>query len=73
VAGSQLMDELRLLQQPPSKDDAETKSLNLVNSRLPTWDAVLKLSDFTDWVELSEGESSKLKAEVSYFVRELPN
>ncbi|CAG8732279.1 10317_t:CDS:2, partial [Acaulospora colombiana] len=65
VAGSQLMDELRLLQQPPSKDEAELKTLNLLNSRLPTWDALLKLPDFADWVELSERESSKLQSELA--------
>ncbi|PVG00291.1 hypothetical protein CPB86DRAFT_805974 [Serendipita vermifera] len=65
------MDELRLLQQPPSKDEAEIKTLNLLNSRLPTWDAFLKLPDFADWVELSERESSKLQSELAQSTEKL--
>jgi hypothetical protein len=59
------MDDLRLLQQPPAKDEAATKTLNILNSRLPSWESLLKSSEFDAWVEHSRADATALKAQAS--------
>jgi hypothetical protein len=59
------MDDLRLLQQPPAKDEAATKTLNILNSRLPSWESLLKSPEFDVWVEHSQADATALKAQVS--------
>jgi hypothetical protein len=59
------MDDLRLLQQPPAKDEAATKTLNILNSRLPSWESLLKSSEFDAWVEHSQADATALKAQAS--------
>jgi hypothetical protein len=59
------MENLRLLQQSPAKDEAATKTLNILNSRLPSWESLLKSSEFDAWVEHSQADATTLKAQAS--------
>lgn len=59
------MDDLRLLQQPPAQDEAATKTLSILNSRLPSWEALLGSSEFDAWVTHAQAEAATLKAEAS--------
>ncbi|KAG8833096.1 hypothetical protein FRC17_000035 [Serendipita sp. 399] len=58
------MDDIRLLQQPPSIDEANAKTLKLLNSRVPNWNALLHLEDFEDWVRVAGEESNRLNHEL---------
>jgi hypothetical protein len=59
------MDDLRLLQQPPATDEATTKTLNILNSRFPSWESLLTSSEFDAWVEHSQADATTLKAQAS--------
>lgn len=59
------MDDLRLLQQPPARDEAEAKTLNILNSRVPNWETLLKSSDFDAWVRHSQSNATTLNAQAS--------
>ncbi|KAG8803228.1 hypothetical protein FRC16_006461 [Serendipita sp. 398] len=59
------MDEIRLLQQPPSKDEANAKTLSLLNTRIPNWNALMHLEGLEDWVRAAEEETNSLNNELA--------
>jgi hypothetical protein len=60
------MDDLRQLQQPPVQNEAASRTLALLDSRYPNWNALTNSNDFDDWVDKAEEESKRLKSEVCF-------
>lgn len=58
------MAEIQLLQRPPSKDEAEGKTIALLNARIPTWNVLLGSGEFDEWTRQSSQEASELDTQL---------